>query len=216
MVSCTKPIERDYALSHKILIDEIPDDIKVPIKMWDDIEADPIGIGESRPEVIEDDEKKLNRNTILFSPVTVILKEHNPNVLTNSEIRIELPRGGGKIDLSKYTGNSLGSFFVKFEWPEWKEAPEIRSFYVSRARKRKLDGEVYGVGCNKYLEMSSEVAKENSKLGLKVNTTRDRHVTALSGHFVFAIKNGRQIFLSQVTFYDSTNRSLICEELKVI
>ncbi len=213
LLACEKHPEKDHSNPIKIAVDEIPDDIRVPVQMWDDVETDQVGLGEKKIER-PDDDSGMNRNTILFSPVTVILKEHNSDVLEHSQIRIELPRGGGKIDLSKYMGDRPGSFFVQFEWPEWVEAGELRSFYVSRSRKRKLDGEIHGVGCNKYLEITSLIKKNNEKMGLKVNTTRDRHTTALAGHFIFSNKMGRQIFLTQVTFIDSKNAGLLCEETK--
>ena len=212
---CDNHQEKEHAIAQKVVIDEIPDDIKVPVQMWDDVETDPVGIGEKKME-LPDDESGMSRNTILFSPVTVILKEHNSEVLNHSEIRIELPRGGGKIDLSKYTGDRPGSFFVQFEWPEWPDISELRSFYVSRARKRKLDGEIYGVGCNKYVEISTVISSKNEKIGLKVNTTRERHITTLGGHFIFSNKKEHQIFLTQVTFVDSKNQALLCDELKAL
>ncbi len=215
LMACEKHPEKDHGIAEKITVDEIADDFKVPVKMWDDVETDPVGLGEKKIEPSENEEG-MNRNTILFSPVTVILKEHNEDVLTHSEIRIELPRGGGKIDLSKYLGSRPGSFFVKFEWPEWTEPGDLKSFYVSQARKRKIDGDVYGVGCNKYLEITGLISKGNEKTGLKVNTTRDRHITTIGGHFVFSNKKGRQIFMTQVTFSDSKNSGLFCEEPKAL
>ncbi len=213
LMACEKQPVENHATAEKITVDEKPDDFKVPVQMWDDVETDPVGIGEKKIEPTED-ESGMNRNTILFSPLTIILKEHNSDVLSHSEIRIELPRGGGKIDLSKYRGDRAGSFFVQFEWPDWAEPGDLRSFYISQARKRKLDGEIYGVGCNKYLEITSLINKSNEKMGLKFNTTRDRHITALGGHFVFSNKKGRQIFLTQVTFTDSKNPALFCEDSK--
>ena len=214
--SCQKQEEAVHAEPLKVVVDEIPDDIRVPVKMWDDIQILQVGLGEKK-EALPEDDGGLNRETILFAPVTVVLIEHNPEVLTHQEVRIELPRGGGRIDLSKYRGENTGSYFVKFEWPEWTEMPELaelRSFYVSRARKRKIDGDIHGVGCNKYLEITHKVNKENILNGIKVNTTRERDTTALAGHFVFSVKKDHQIFLTQVTFTDSKNKELLCEEIK--
>ena len=114
LTACETPKEKDHSVAQKVVMDEISEDIKVPIQMWVDIETEPVGLGEKKAEASEED-SGLNRNTILFSPVTVFLSEHNPDVLTHSEIRIELPRGGGKIDLSQYIGDSAGSF-QRGEW----------------------------------------------------------------------------------------------------
>lgn len=223
-VGCTKG-EHDNANTVKeVNVDEIPEDIRIPIKLWDRIEQDsqisdlvPKGKEEEKNQEQEKDEFAANKGTILFSPITVILKEHNSEVLESPEIKISLPRGGGQVDLSDYVGSKVGSFFVKFVWPEeWKDVTSIQSYYVSRGRKRKLDGDTYGVGCNKYLNLTKQLLKENAGEGIKVNTTRDRHTTVLGGHFIFSGKKGSQTFLSQVTFLDKKNPHLLCESKKSI
>ena len=79
-LACENHPEKDHANPEKIVIDEIPADIMVPVQMWDDVETDQVGLGEKKIER-PDDDSGMNRNTILFSPVTVLLKEHNSDVL---------------------------------------------------------------------------------------------------------------------------------------
>jgi hypothetical protein len=216
--SCSHHDGEDAAGVKEVKIEDIPDDIKIPVKLWNEIERIS-NTSELTPKSAEDQKEEdntANRGSILFSTITVKLKENNPEVLESPEIKIDLPRGGGQIDLAKYMGSKPGSFFVQFEYPEWKEVPTIHSYYVSRAKKRKLDGEVYGVGCNKYLDITKKLAKNNAKEGIKVNTTRDRHATVLGGHFVFSAKKDTQTFLSQVTFVDSKNPQLFCETNKAL
>lgn len=218
LVLCTacQKLHEEQAVSppvQEVHVDEIPEDIRVPVKMWEAIEAIPSDA--LIPQEVADNDLLTNRGTTLFSPLTVILKEHNPQVLDQPEIKIFLPSGGGQIDLATYLGREPGSFYVKFEWPEWTEVKEIYSFYVSRARKRKLDGVVYGVGCNKFVDISTKVNKNNES-GIKVNTTRERHTTVLGGHFVFSAKKDNQTFLTQVTFVDSDNKNLFCDGVKTL
>ncbi len=197
------------------LEDGIPDDIRIPSKVWNRIEQyskpeNEIPVAQNN----EEDERFVNKNSILFIPITVVLHESNPEVLETEEIRIALPRGGGKIDLSEYLGSKVGSFFVRFEFPKESPLRNIQSFFISQARKRKIDGEIHGAGCNKFMDITSYVAKENAGAGIKVNTTRDRHSTVLGGHFIFAGKKDIHTFLAQVSFIDSKNPHLFCDAVK--
>lgn len=150
---------------------------------------------------------------VLFMPVDVTLTEKNPGVLKQSSVRIHLPRGGGSIDLAKYLDDQAGSFFVSFAWPEASDPKEVQSWFVSRARKRRLDNELWGAGCNKFFRITSGLQKALAGGGLKANTTRNRHLTVLGGHFLFATRRDSQTnFLAQVTFTDSRHKNLLCEE----
>lgn len=222
LAACHKSEEEHTHHVKEVVVDEIPEDIKIPVKLWEKIErlsqtSELMPQGDAQEGEGEKDELLANRGVILFSPVTVVLKESNPQVLESPEIKIVLPRGGGQIDLAQYLGPQPGSFFVKFVWPDdWKEMRTVQSYYVSRGRKRKLDSDVYGVGCNKYLDLTSQLAKHNAGEGIKVNTTRDRHTTVLAGHFIFSGKKDSQVFLSQVSFVDSKNPQLMCETTKAL
>lgn len=231
-LGCSKFSAHDEDSKFEVSVDEIPEDIRIPAKLWDEIEG--VGVdahgapnGHEAPKEAEHKEASGGhgdgkegaggqgisaKKPILFSPLTIIITANNAGVLLHHEIRIAFPRGGGQIDLSKWVTGETGSFFVRFEWPEWAEAKDIKSYFVSRAKMRKLDGEVYGSGCNKYLDLTGGLSRENSKNGLKVNVTRARHSTVLGGHFIFSAQKDNQIFLTQVTFVDSSNTNLFCDK----
>lgn len=166
-------------------------DIKVPTKMW---------------EVIEADQKQKAEQNLTFAPIKVRFVEKNPGVLVDHEFQVELPRGGGEIDLSQFVKDGQGTFRVFFEVEEMKEANDIKVFFISRAKKRKIDGEVWGAGCKKFFDIKSYLEKEGLTKGIEVNTTRSRHLSVLGGTFIFAA--GHQI--SQVTFKDSLQSHLFC------
>lgn len=197
------------------LEDGVPEDIRIPVKVWKQIEkyskqTDDI----SAAPPAEEDERFVNKASILFIPITVILRENNPEVLETEEVRISLPRGGGRVDLAQYLGRKPGSFFVRFEFPPESPLQNVQSFYVSQARKRKIDGEIHGAGCNKFMNITKYMASENAGAGIKVNTTRDRQSTVLGGHFIFAGKKDIHTFLAQVSFVDSKNPQLFCDPVK--
>ncbi len=147
----------------------------------------------------------------VFSEVSVYLVEKNDNVLKKSAYKISFPRGGGEIDLSQYAGISNGTFYVGFDFPEFTDAQDKKVLFVSKAKKRKIAEEVYGLGCNQFVDITDQYFALMPKVGIKVNTTRDRHLSVLGGHFLFSAQKGNTIYVSQVTFKDSTKNHLFCE-----
>lgn len=196
-----------------VSIDDIPGEVRIPSMVWDQIEGKTASEAEGGHEAAAPEADSSSGAGVLFMPVDVILVEKNPGVLKEPAVRIRLPRGGGRIDLNDYVGGREGSFFVRFEWPEVEDSKTLKSWFVSKARKRRIGDEIWGAGCKTVLTMSHGLMKAMAEGGLKVNTTRNRHLTVLGGHFVFsAVKNG-QTFTAQVTLTDSRHPELYCEEL---
>lgn len=166
-------------------------DVQIPISIWNQFGA----VG--------------GKNAIVFTTVTVRLKEKNPGVLIDSEIIFKFPRGGGEIDFSKYVkAESAGTFYVFFEFDEIPVKEKQKAYFVSQARKRKIDDDVWGAGCNKYMDIKNFIYGPGLKTGIEVNTTRNRHLSVLGGTFFFANDNK----VAQVSFKDSTQAQLMCEE----
>lgn len=172
-------------------VEEAGKDIRVPSKIW--------------IEIFGDD--KIKSDSISFSPMRVRFKEKNPGVLIEPEFVVELARGGGEIDLSRFVTNKQGTFSVFFDATDVKSAKHPHVFFVSKGRKRKIEGEVWGAGCKTFLNMTDFMMKQNEKTGIEVNTTRSRHLSVLMGNFIFAADKK----LSQVTFTDSSQPSLNCD-----
>jgi hypothetical protein len=148
---------------------------------------------------------------ISFNKVKVILTEKNPNVLNEKSYTFEFPRGGGYIDLAKYVNNQNGSFFIQFQIPESEKSEQLKAFFVSKSKKRKIENEIWGSGCNSAFEITRFFKKSISQGTFKVNTTRDRHLSLIGGHFIISVNEGRQIKVTQVTFYDSRRLDLMCD-----
>lgn len=206
------------AQENVIQVEDIPRDIRMPTALWGLIEGSPPPTAAEQEEGSQDADAELmgtsNRTETLFMPLDVILTQKNEGVMKSTErVRIRLPRGGGRVDLADYLTDQQGSFFVSFAWPEVPEGQAVEAWYVSKARARKLDGELWGAGCRKFFRIKDAVQKAWSGEGLKVNTTRFRHLSVLGGHFVFSSRQSRQVFVSQVTFTDSRATNLLCEAL---
>ena len=159
--------------------------------------------------------KKSAEPLISFNEIKVVLTEKNPNVLNEKSYTIQFPRGGGFLDLAKYVSNQNGSFYIHFQLPGDDKADQIKAFFVSKAKKRRLDGEVWGSGCKSAVEISSFYKKAISSGKFEVNTTRDRHLSLIGGHFIVSVNDGKQIKVTQVTIYDSRRADLMCDSFSV-
>ena len=170
-------------------ISEMGTDVRIPSEIWKKIGGEE------------------GKDTVTFSPLKVRLVEKTAGTLIEPEIEIHMPRGGGEIDLSQFVKNQTGTFQVYFVFEDEPDAEKFQAYFVSRARKRKIDGEVWGAGCNKYMDLKNFILKDAKKKGIEVNVTRNRHDTVLGGSFVFALAS-RQV--TQVTFTDSSQPHLFC------
>ncbi len=199
MTSCQKG-DSGAAVEAKIIrMPEMSKEIKLPTKLWD------LVTGASFEKSVQ------QSANFIFSPITVQMKEKNPGVLTDPLIRIEFPNAGGEIDFSKYVKADRGTFQISFDFVGLAEGDSLQVYYVSKARKRKLDGELYGSGCKNFFAVKDYISKVNAKEGLVVNVTRDRHDSAVGGHFIFSYKKDKQTYISQVSFTDSKRPDLFCE-----
>jgi hypothetical protein len=177
-----------------LVVRESPAEIMIPSKIWDLIYADE----KSKPRVV-------------FAPVKLQMKERNPGILTQEEVIIQFPRGGGEVDLSQFVTEKRGSFFVNFTFEKGGAPESSYVFFVSRNRKRKVDGMILGSGCKSFYDVKTYLGKTDKQGGILVNTTRLRHLSVLGGSFVFANVTGKEVRLAQVSFKDSKNPKYFCE-----
>lgn len=201
---CTE--SSSFRTSHfvSVKIDAMPRDFKIPAKIWDLIEMVPQE--KSKAAIVSRD--------IFYSAIKVFLTEKNKNILKSPGYVIDLPRGGGGIDLAHYLTGDSGTFFVGFELPEeFNEEKSIKVIYLSHARKRKIDDSIFGSGCNQYFDITKKFLRMMKTEGIKANTTRQRHLSLLAGHYIFSIVKDSQVFLTQVSIEDSRYKNLICEAL---
>lgn len=199
--ACTK--EPGFRVSdyQEIKFEDVPEDVKVPTKAWDLLEFKTTAPGVT----------SLGKN-LIFSELTVYLVEKNAGVVEGEAVKIQLPRGGGTIDLSRFITDRRGTFYVGFEFPEFAEATSQKVLFMSKARKRRIGSEVFGAGCNQYFDITTEFFKKMKAEGLKVNTTQDRYLSVLGGSFLFAAEKGSDVHLAQVRFTNSQQPQFFCEE----
>lgn len=190
-----------------IRVRDLPKDFLLPATLWDQLLVHEIkGAGVALP----DEPGASTMSSVLFSSITVILTEKNSGVLKEPVIRIEFPKGGGEVDLSQWTTGKPGSFFVRFVFPG-ELSPTFEAYHLSKTRKRKVDGRIYGGGCRFFYKVTKLLLKPADSRGLAVNTTKDFHVSTLGGHFLFAWQDQEATQVSQVRFTSSNNPDLFCQ-----
>lgn len=208
-------------------VTDIAKEVRVPIKMWSVLKGESShgpakeGHGEAPPAEEagghggggrEGASKEGDSDEgFVFNEVKVLLTEKNPGIIRDKSVTLAFARGGGEIDLAQYVTENQGSFYVGFEFPEMEETEIKKVLFISHARKRKIDNQIFGAGCNEFYDITARFLKEMKGEGIKVNTTRKRHVSVLGGTFVISAQKGKQHYVTQVTFNDSSSPQLLCQ-----
>lgn len=205
---------------------DFAEDIKIPVQLWDLIEGkvkESSGHGKSEaPKAAAaaggghggggaSSEGSTDTQQIIFAPARVYLVEKNEGVLTVPQSILTFARGGGKIDLSDWVSGQVGSFYFGLDIPDIEGLTDLKIYYVSQARKRKIDQEIVGAGCNVFFDITTQFLKAMKGQGLKVNSSKNRHLSVLAGHYILVGKKDKQTLVSQITLTDSKNPSLLCE-----
>lgn len=176
-------------------VEDLPRDFQVPSQVWE-VTNKVVPPAKSKP--------------ISYGPISLKFTEKNKGILIEKAIIFKLPSGGGELDLSKVVSGQSGTFFLGFDVPVKDKLVSKKVFFISESRQRKVDSEILGSGCNKVLDLSSSLGQLEFKDLLKLNTTRDRHISVLGGHFLFLLETESSWIVSQVTFYDSGRKDLFC------
>ncbi|MNK91718.1 hypothetical protein D3C87_1118320 [compost metagenome] len=214
--ACSKHEEESHTEIRTLKVEDVPADIRIPSKAYSELQfaaadGDHAAAGGGEHEGAAAAGAPATSG-IVFAEVSVILKEKNPGVVKGGEVKIKFPRGGGEVNLADYITETPGSFYVSFEYPDFAGSAQQKVIFVSKARKRRIDNQVFGAGCNQYFDITKAFAKAMLTDGIKVNTVRERYTSVLGGHFLFsAAKEGSQ-YMAQVTFRDSTHNHLFCED----
>ena len=144
----------------------------------------------------------------IFIPLQVQFDELSKSVLKTPSLRYSFPKGGGSIDYKDLV-LGYGSFFMSFPNGQFEKLPElVHLYFVSGSPVKKIDGESFGMGCGKWIDMKGSFTKLQTSDFLKLNTTDLRYLYVSSGHYIFVFRQGAQVYLSQLTLFDSRGGAL--------
>jgi len=148
----------------------------------------------------------------------VYLIEKTPGILSGNGFELLFGPSGGHLDLADYLADRNGSFYLAIEMLGAEEAlaskvdsPQSRVFFLSRAKKRRLQGEVIGAGCSDYFDITKSFQKTMQSDGYFLNTSGGRHASVVGGTFVFRRSFGQTLQLAQLTITDSRFSQVFCE-----
>ncbi|MBL7542278.1 MAG: hypothetical protein JNL11_00610 [Bdellovibrionaceae bacterium] len=192
-------------------IRDIPTDFKIPTELWDKLMAGEGAAVTGGGHGGDKDKDKKDDVLIVWVPMEVSFLAKRPNILIHEWVQYKFPRGGGSLDLAKVTSGDKGTFYLNFNMAEFTNRPAVKVYFLSNAKKRRVDGEIYGAGCNTYFDVTSAIQKAVSGEGIRFNITDNRHISTLSGHFIFVQIEKDKVYLSQIEFSDSKNRDYLCK-----
>ena len=159
-------------------------------------------------EIISD--SKTLTPVYLFMPLQVRFSELSEGVLKKPAVRYNFPKGGGNIDLKDVVLGS-GSFFLSFPAEQFDENYEfLHLYYISNSPVKKIENESFGLGCGKMIDLKKSFSKLQKPEFLKLNTSDLRYLYVTAGMYVFVFKKSSQIFMAQLTIFDSRYSKELC------
>lgn len=131
----------------------------------------------------------------------------------NDDVRVIAPTGGGVIDLSDFVTTARGAFKSKIvvHTEDGGEPEGLRLFYISHAKERRIDGEDFGAGCNKYMEISSYYNSRGNQDGFELYTANQRYLSVIGGAFVAVSFSREALSVGTLSFTDSRYPGILCE-----
>ena len=158
-----------------------------------------------------------------FLNVTLYFVGSSPGILAN-DIKFDLPRGGGQIDLANVVSGKRGSFYLHFNVVRADVSTKsgssgmpknLRIYFMSETKQLKVGGHEYGAGCGRYMDVTSALMKANQDKGFHLNATDLRYVPVIGGTFYFVnFGPDKKIYLAAVRVVDSRYPKLQCPALK--
>ncbi|MGZ3723730.1 MAG: hypothetical protein ACXVA9_12395, partial [Bdellovibrionales bacterium] len=121
--------------------------------------------------------------------------------------------GGGVVDLSEFVTPLRGGFSLKVvaKKEDGSEPSGLRVFFVSKAKVHRLDGDDYGAGCDKFMEITSYYHRKNGGRGFDLYTAGQRYLSVVGGTFVAVVFEKEALHVGSLTFLDSRYPELMCE-----
>ncbi len=150
----------------------------------------------------------------LFMPIEIQFVELNDSVLKRPNMLFSLPKGGGHIDL-KDVVTGFGSFYLRFPPAQFENISELKPallhlYYISNSPIKKIDDELFGLGCGKMIDLKKNFDNLQNPNFLKLNTSDLRYLYVTAGRYVFIFKQWNKIYLTQITITDSRHSKELC------
>lgn len=193
----------------KSLMNEIQDLYYQQILSFDAVRTE----ASTKQEIAKDLKRK-------FLDVKALLYDDLKGQLINST-SLMMPRGGGVADLKEVLPEINKLWFrLKIELSSKDIKEDILSskffkvFFVSNQKKRRLDYTNYGMGCNKYVDITPYFKKIIAKNGMVLPFKEQKYISVVGGAFIFAYAKEENLYLGSFGVYDSRYPDIQCDLLK--
>lgn len=183
-------------------------DVQIPLQLVSHIEKSYHAYLNSMG-VVEPEKQAIKRSLM---NVAVELNQQRKGALIE-DTRILTPLGGGVIDLADFITPIRGSFDLKVEVErEDKVAtPPSKVFFISRAKVRSIDGQMFGSGCGKWMDITRYFNRAMTGRGLALYTAAQRYLSVIGGTFLLVTFDKAALHVGSVTFVDNRFSDFLCE-----
>lgn len=196
LVGCKESHHKEEVTIYEVT--DLAQEVKIPKSVMNNLDAE---LKKDSASVVP---------TYMFTPLQVQFNESNSDVLKNSSIKFSFPKGGGSLDLKDIV-TGFGSFYMSFPAEQFEKMPElVHLYYMSNSPVKKIDGEAFGLGCGKMLDLKKSFSKIQKNDFLKLNTSDLRYLHVLAGRYIFVFKQAAQLYIAQLTISDSRHSKELC------
>lgn len=143
--------------------------------------------------------------------VSVFLNEKNLGTL-QSNLKFEMPHGGGAIDLADSVNQGKGLFYLDFDFPELsqEQKSQLKVFYISNAKRFQISGQTVGAGCGQFFEVTQFFHDVIHQVGYELAAADFRYLGQMVGTFLFSYIEPNVLHIASVTFIDSRYPNIHC------
>lgn len=186
--------------------------VKVPIELIKEVESEYLKVfRKAKPENSQTDGEIIAQIPRRSVELTVKLVAEGAGILRGNA-EFHLARGGGVLDLADWVTGVRGDFYwsAKVKLPESMQPKHLKVYFVSRAPTKNIEGEKWGMGCDKYSEITSFYHQTLSQLGWRLNSTQQRYIYAVSGTYLFVYTSPEELLVTSLSITDSRYKSQLC------
>lgn len=188
---------------------------RIPSGLWSLIESHYVPLQAFGSSEVQEKNKPLKSRVDIpmkFIPIKVYLVEKSKNILLkSSHYSLIFSDGGGTLDLKDFVLERQGLFTLAIEFPlQELKINHYKIYYLSNAQQKKINNEIYGSGCNVYMDISDYFNEIMNYDGIQLTTLKNQHISLLAGTFVFVAYIDGNLLLSQLTIKDSRFPELQC------
>ncbi|MCB0419744.1 MAG: hypothetical protein KDD61_02040 [Bdellovibrionales bacterium] len=134
--------------------------------------------------------------------------EKNGSYAIDQNIRLQTVQGSGVVDFKKYVSRGVGHFKLRVKVDRegadsHLSSSDVRVYFVGETRAKRIDGKIFGSGCNTWMEVSKWFRKTWSREGLDLYAKEERYLRVVGGTYYFVHFFEGVLYLSTLTFKDS-------------